>query len=139
MRISGITEMKTTEEWMSETMQPIIDRIAGGPMNKHTCAHTPGPWTYQEEGDEPISPRVVVMHDDGACGDPECCGSPTYWMHIKPADGRLIAAAPDLLRAAKQAEEDMAWAESAVHGTNFQAALILLRAAIAKATGISHG
>lgn len=25
--------MKTTGEWMSETMQPIIDRIAGGPIS----------------------------------------------------------------------------------------------------------
>lgn len=28
--------MKTTDEWMAETMQPIIDRIAGGPMAANT-------------------------------------------------------------------------------------------------------
>ena len=35
------------------------------------------------------------MDDDGACGDPECCGAPYYWIAIKPEDGRLISASPD--------------------------------------------
>lgn len=26
---------------------------------------------------------IVVLEDDGGCGDPECCGSISYHIHIK--------------------------------------------------------
>jgi hypothetical protein len=63
--------------------------------------HTPGPWKYQQYDDEVIAPNVVKLEDDGACGDPDCCGSPTYHIHLTPANARLIAAAPELLEALK--------------------------------------
>lgn len=46
-----------------------------------------------------------------------------------------LAAEPDLLAACEAAESDLAWVEGSVHGSNFQASLILLRAAISKARG----
>lgn len=62
-------------------------------------SHTPGPWTYKPHGRaEKIAPSVVVLEDDGGCGDPECCGAPSYWIEIKPEDAYLIAAAPELLK-----------------------------------------
>ncbi len=66
-----------------------------------TAKHTPGPWKW--EGDyqnEAISPGVVTLGDDGACGDPECCDDgPSFHIEITEADARLIEAAPDLLAA----------------------------------------
>lgn len=62
--------------------------------------HTPGPWRWafgelvgaQKE-------TVVTIIDDGACGDPECCGGPAYHIEVAGANARLIAAAPELLDA----------------------------------------
>jgi hypothetical protein len=61
--------------------------------------HTPGPWKFNPDDDEIISPKVVVLISDGACGDPECCGPATYTVEIKPEDGRLIEAGPKMLEA----------------------------------------
>lgn len=98
--------------------------------------HTPGPWELCRRGQ---LHGVRHVSDDG-CPTDICrvdwfvsTGQDTR----AEANGRLIAAAPELLRAAEQAEEDMTWAEAAVPGTNFQASIILLRAAIAKARGES--
>lgn len=66
-------------------------------------AHTPGPWKTTGDRKHPISPNVVWLDDDGACGDPECCGPAEAWVEIKQEDARLIAAAPDLLDACRLA------------------------------------
>ena len=63
---------------------------------------TPGPWKwkgpYEEEA---MAPGVIMLDDNGACGDSECCGDVTYHIVIGEADARLIEAAPDLLAACK--------------------------------------
>jgi len=89
--------------------------------------HTQGEWIARPDPSGSVNDWCIGLNDDV---------SPVDLVAVcHERDARLIAAAPDLLRAAQQAEADMAWAEAAVHGTNFQSALILLRAAIAKATG----
>lgn len=56
--------------------------------------HTPGPWTDGREGSgDFISPAVVVLGDTGACS--RCGGGPGE-IFIKPADKKLIKAAPEL-------------------------------------------
>jgi hypothetical protein len=82
--------------------------------------HTPGPWKY--------------MPDDGG-GPVGCVIGKTGWVcdylnDPKPADARLIAAAPDLLKA-------LILAASHVHTLTTpraKADYSLIRAAIAKAT-----
>lgn len=58
--------------------------------------HTPGPWKVVEatayDHGEP-SPYVAVMSEDATVID---------WPDLKPANARLIAAAPELLEAAKR-------------------------------------
>lgn len=57
------------------------------------------------------------------------------WHRRRDEVERLNSAAPNLLEACKSALATMAWAEKAVPGTNFQADILKLRAAIAKAEG----
>jgi hypothetical protein len=88
-------------------------------------AHTPGPWTWDGEGF--YGPKasngkpapVVYLDDDGACGDPECCGSPSYYIRVfSDADAALICAAPDLLAALKEMRELAAAAMRAIANLN---------------------
>lgn len=51
----------------------------------------------------------------------------------------LIAAAPDLLHAARQALGTLEWAEKNVSGTNLQSDIILLRRAVSMAEGTGNG
>lgn len=82
-------------------------------------AHTPGPWT----------PTVAYGHG----------GYPEFWVDNEvPAtrdDMRLIAAAPDLLEAAKAALASSSLSESEPGGINILAVEAMLCAAIAKAEG----
>ena len=69
---------------------------------------TPGPWEFRyatgikrqaftrkgdgepkrvERKDEP----VVSLGDDGACGDPDCCGYPSYHVECSQGNGAFIA------------------------------------------------
>ena len=61
-------------------------------------AHTPGPWTIEEYGDDD-SPALVIHKDS----ESRVCFMATPGSHGDPsaieADARLIAAAPDLLAA----------------------------------------
>ena len=80
-------------------------------------AHTPGPWTAycaSDDGDNYI----------GATGDRIVA------QNASEDDARLIAAAPDLLAAAKLAETNLSPLYSSNH-----IVLMSLRAAIAKAEG----
>lgn len=62
-----------------------------------TAKHTPAPWSDGREGSgDFISPDVVVLGDTGECG--KCGGGPGE-IFIKPADKKLIKAAPDLAAA----------------------------------------
>jgi hypothetical protein len=71
---------------------------------------------------------AMAFGEQGTNPPPE----PDHWLAPFWHVGRKQA---ELVRAAVQAESDMAWAERAVAGTNFQSSLILLRAAISAATG----
>ncbi len=62
--------------------------------------HTPGPWhvlVYVNEKDEQFPPHIVGLIDNYSVAD--CCTAED----IDQANGRLIAAAPDLLEACKAA------------------------------------
>jgi hypothetical protein len=99
-------------------------------MNKHT----PGPWTYTGNGhDEIVAPNVIVLEDDGGCGDPSCCGPASYWVAISSDNARLIAAAPELLEALKLCAA--VCAGETINKNGLIAALESARAAIARATG----
>jgi hypothetical protein len=58
--------------------------------------HTPGPWEW--DGDELVGAcgvKVIYETDNGARGDPECCGDYQQYMRARSEDQPLIAAAPD--------------------------------------------
>jgi hypothetical protein len=95
--------------------------------------HTPGPWTWQygEGFFAGKSVPVVTIESDGACGDPECCGAPSYVIETRQEDAALIVAAPDLLAALKRS---LNWLSS-YPGGNATGAYDEARAAIAKAEG----
>lgn len=89
--------------------------------------HTPAPWTLNPAR----STRVDLI--DNAKG--HAIGE-IVWVDVRsPADALLIAAAPDLLEALKEATRCLAWHEGR-HGTGMDhLAVETARAAIQKATG----
>jgi hypothetical protein len=96
--------------------------------------HTPGPWEATDQGD-------VVMGDDRAtiiawCGDAE--DNPEMGEATMLANARLIAAAPDMLRALKDLTRfcDAVRVQVGMGKTQL-ARLEQARAAIAKAEGRS--
>ena len=63
--------------------------------------HTPGPWhmlVYVNEKDEQFPPHIVGLWDNYDVAD--CCGRNE---DVDLANGRLIAAAPELLKACEAA------------------------------------
>lgn len=93
--------------------------------------YTPGPWFVDANYIVPANGGVAVcdlMAVDLSKHQEFFCGEETE------ANARLIAAAPDLLEAARQAEKviDILWVSH--HANRSDAALEQLRAAIAKAT-----
>jgi len=61
---------------------------------------TPGPWKWNDKELLDSTNAAIIKHeDDGACGDPECCGAGSCWVEVREADKPLIAAAPDLYAA----------------------------------------
>ena len=32
----------------------------------------------------------IILEDDGACNDPECCGGASYWIEIKCPKCKII-------------------------------------------------
>jgi len=64
---------------------------------------TPGPWKWSDSELLDSTGAAIIKHeDDGACGDPECCGGGSCWVEVREADKPLIAAAPDLYAALAQ-------------------------------------
>ena len=49
--------------------------------------HTPPPWSIEDL--EPYG-RVTERHDNGACGDPECCGGYSEWSEITRPNAAYI-------------------------------------------------
>jgi len=94
-----------------------------------TTRHTPGPWTAYgrqvsgSHGEYPLGIMVADCNVTPERGEVEC-----------KSNARLIAAAPELLEAAKDMLEyfDMAYGE---HGENNSPAVIALHEAISKAEG----
>jgi hypothetical protein len=59
---------------------------------------TPGPWTLADDySDVKIRgakrETVIGLGDNGACGDPECCGAPSYHVELSEADAKFIVLA----------------------------------------------
>lgn len=108
-------------------------------------AHTPGPWEYRRDGDRHYVAYGICQIVEAAWGTIEAddFGSSKANSQEREANARLIAAAPDMLAALKQAEAFViAWAASyqyqhelkAFHEKH-QETFDLTRAAIAKAEG----
>lgn len=103
-----------------------------------TAKHTPGPWRAERTGPWDGWDGWEVIAKDGAT---VCNGLGSQRNPIREANARLIAAAPELLEAAKLVLE---WyeAEDNHSGTDFYQRMQMcrdsedaIRAAIAKATG----
>lgn len=96
-------------------------------MKNTTQQHTPGPWTYQ---------ATAGNHDYAVY--PEATGKCLALVRdFDEANARLITAAPELLEAAQNARNVLAALATGDLKTisRDSAALVTLRAAIAKATG----
>jgi hypothetical protein len=99
--------------------------------------HTPGPWfTSQPHGTIYIEARLrgSTLQEVAACGPTEAEGQ-------REANARLIAAAPELLDALVFAEEWLTRAEALLDrgeddSPNFEPAILMARAAIARARGV---
>ena len=112
-------------------------------MRREAMKHTPGPW-FQGTGNYEYcvyDKRVWINQDGSRDGE-----TPNLVVVVSPedaiADARLIAAAPDLLDALKEATAALEWRwesianrAAPVHETAIQEAYNKARAAIAKATG----
>ena len=101
--------------------------------------HTPGPWRTKREGFSTV--YVEARIDGGLIQEVAACGPTDAGLEQQEANARLIAAAPELLEAAKLVLE---WyeAEDNHSGTDFYQRMQMcrdsedaVRAAIAKATG----
>lgn len=90
-----------------------------------TAQHTPGPWNIGTKN----GARVWSENGETLIADADV--SESLRKEIKKANARLIAAAPDLLAALKEADEDFA-REGFDKDGPYRAHII---AAIAKATG----
>ena len=94
--------------------------------------HTPGPWRAGYSIAGPIA-TVVDSNENVLCE----MVKPAEGLAASDANGRLIAAAPDLLEALKKAEESLAVAASYVNmeQKRMRSNLESIRDAIAKAGG----
>lgn len=90
--------------------------------------HTPGPWHAESSG-EPLAGWMVLARGQGNC----VCSTSNLKGRAE-ANARLIAAAPELLDAAKLVLVDLDHYVSN-HGPGPDVRLATLRAAIAKAEG----
>lgn len=89
----------------------------------------PRSWTFVEDKGEGL--WTIVENGEAIMGNADYYP----WAPDDKEAWHMIAAAPELLRAAQDALSDLVWIEKNTPGSNFQASIILLRAAIAKATG----
>jgi hypothetical protein len=114
-------------------------------MSEPSHTHTPGPWVWHGhdgfhelvhhlEGSTEGRPSYIRIHDDGSAGDEY---SPS--IDVNGPDGKLIAAAPDLLEALKEFTAALVACSSL--GLNSEEIAMLKRgeAAIAKATTGGQG
>lgn len=102
-------------------------------MSREAIKHTPGPWY--------IDPIKAHANGNRRIMAEQCTPVAVVPEHLA-ADARLIAAAPDLLEALKEATSALEWRwervanrAAPVHETAIQEAYNQARAAIAKATG----
>ena len=102
-----------------------------------SAQHTPGPWAVSI-----VDPHRVVLASGGSKGL-EVAQAKEFVPQYREqslANARLIAAAPDLLKAAEQALKALEGVDELLHRHGFMQGLNCpaikpLRAAIAKATG----
>lgn len=90
--------------------------------------HTKGPWHVEVIDDEDEENRYAVCHPGTSCNLTTICNL------LSESDARLIAAAPDLLKALKLAADAMSRMDCA-EGTRMEVALLNAESAIAKAEG----
>ena len=99
--------------------------------------HTPGPWTIEHYGDG----DSLVIHSDSntrICFMATPGSSPRAFSKIE-ANGRLIAAAPEMHEALGAAENELEWQLERGNGNDVtRAALRIVKAARAKAEAPSQ-
>jgi hypothetical protein len=98
--------------------------------------HTPDPWAIEPSWNERAGGEVSIVNREHMRDDWDVCT-----VHSSEANARLIAAAPELLEAARVAEAFIAIAvpmRAADRSEAVDEVLPRLRAAIAKATGATH-
>lgn len=94
-------------------------------------SHTPGPWKFQQDGNEPYW-SVDMPFTDGS-GRYGACNAMVY---TTEEDARLVAAAPELLAACREAASAITYLLSNDDDDqNYADTLNTLAAAIAKAQG----
>lgn len=93
--------------------------------------HTPGPWQYVFEG----GTVAFIVEADGATIAKLSVTENSTAHSALPANARLIAASPDLLKALKEVIYHAAPICECAYGPDMGAAFDQARAAIAKATG----
>jgi hypothetical protein len=96
--------------------------------------HTPTPWKLGASWANgriigPNDQSVVDLEDDDACGDPECCGAPTYRVVLSEADAAFIVRACNSHAALVAAIND---AEIAIREGLIEKARRLMREALAR-------
>jgi len=100
--------------------------------------HTPGPWFTKREGFSTV--YVEARLRGSTIQEVAACGPTEAGAEQQEANARLIASAPELLEALILLEREMV--ESGNAGSvdyGWKPAIEKTRAAIAKATGVSHG
>jgi hypothetical protein len=101
--------------------------------------HTPGPWHVETEADwEDDEPTLYVCHAGTVCdGTTVCNFPPSHWatLDTRAANARLIAAAPDLLEALREANRLLGDIPAAKGNPRVADAITANRKAIAKAEG----
>lgn len=80
-------------------MNAIQTAPAGRECSVASTTHTPGPWHHD---------RRDILTADGRCIAEVCSGGADS-LEEADANGRLIAAAPELLRVARLALEELEW------------------------------
>jgi hypothetical protein len=100
--------------------------------------HTPGPWSYRGSLGPHSNPHLLGPHVVENATGIQIAILNGWRSEVSEANARLIAAAPDLLEALKLCEKNIDSLLASAHPKVFDIWLNVVRAAITKATGVTH-
>jgi hypothetical protein len=95
--------------------------------------HTPGPWEYDAESEQVLAPKCGYQWAKGA---PIICEVGRLDYNESGGNAKLIAAAPDLYEALKNARELLSWWQGERGDSIHAGVMELADAAIAKVEGV---